>query len=310
MKSIILLILFSVACSHSPEKVTKADPLPSWNDGEVKQSIINYVKMINKKESPDFIPLEDRIATFDNDGTLWSEKPDIQLIFAEWMAKKRSIKHKPLEKMNEKEAIGFIVQTHTGMTDEEFAQNVDEFFAEVKHPQFNVPFRETTYKPQIELIQYLQQNGFRVYICSGGTVDLMREISQDYYGVPPEQVIGTNFQYSYSEKLNTLKRDPKLEVFNDKQMKPVTIHKAIGKRPVFASGNVRSGGDVYMLRYSQGSPHPNFQLMINHDDADREHAYVEKDGISLKWAKEYKWNVVSIKNDWKNVFYKTEKVQK
>lgn len=305
-KTIIALsLLITLGCSHNEtasKPVVTGDPLPSWNETPVKTSIKDYIKKITTPNTPDFIPVEDRIATFDNDGTLWAEQPPNEILFSEAKAQAKNIKHKPLEKMNQQEVLKFLYATHTGMTSEEFADEVDKFFEEAQHPKLNVPLKQTIYQPQVELIKYLISNGFKVYICSGGTIDFIREVSQELYSVPKEQVIGTNFHYDYDENSNALKRMPKIEFINDKKTKAYGIQKVIGKRPVFASGNVRSGGDIYMLRYSQGSKYPSYQLMINHDDAAREFAYDEKDNISLNWAQRFNWTVLSIKNDWKVIF--------
>jgi hypothetical protein len=188
------------------------------------------------------------------------------------------------------------------MTDEVFNQEVKNFFADVKHPKLNVPFRKTVYQPQLELMRYLAKNGFKIFIVSGGTADFMRVISQDYYGIPPEQVIGSKFEHKYDDIRNKLMREPKLDAVDDREAKAYNIQDVIGKRPVFTAGNVRSGGDIYMLRYSQGSPYLNYQLLVNHDDPQREFKYSEKDGVSLLWAKTYNWHVLSMKDDWKQIF--------
>jgi hypothetical protein len=305
-KTLIALSLFiTMGCSHnetaSSSSITN-DPLPSWNETPTKLAIADYVRKVTTPNSPDFIPVEDRIATFDNDGTLWAEQPPNEILFSESKAKEKNINHKPLDKMNQNEVLKFLYATHTGMTSETFADEVDNFFESTQHPTLNVSLKQTIYQPQVELIKLLMSNGFKVYICSGGTVDFIREVSQELYNVPKEQVIGTNFNYDYDENNNVLKRLPKIEFINDKKSKAYGIQKIIGKRPVFASGNVRSGGDIYMLRYSQGSKYPSFQLMINHDDAAREFAYDEKDNISLNWAQRFNWTVLSIKNDWKVIF--------
>lgn len=301
---IVISLLISLSCSHNGngQKYSFAsDPLPSWNETLIKQSIKAYVTKITTPGT-DFIPIEDRIATFDNDGTLWAEQPPNEILFSETKAKAKNIKHKPVDKMNRDEILKFLYSTHTGMTSEDFASEVDQFFEIARHPTLNLSLKQTIYQPQVELIKYLMNNGFKVFICSGGTVDFIREVSHELYGVPKEQVIGTNFYYDYDEDKNALSRMPKIEFINDKKTKAYGIQKIIGKRPVFASGNVRSGGDIYMLRYSQGSNYPNYQLLINHDDAAREFAYDEKDNISIKWAQRFNWNILSMKNDWNQIF--------
>lgn len=301
MKNIVLMLVLLMGCSHSTKKSSSHDPLPSWRETQVKKSIIEYVSKITE-EGSSFVPMKDRIATFDNDGTLWSEMPLTQGIFSELEAKKLGIPIPAKKKMTEKELLTLFTKANTGMTDEAYEKEVKEFFTKVNHPQLNVPFLKTRYRPQLELIRYLTKNGFKVYICSGGTTDFMRVISEEFYGVPEEQVIGSTFQKQYKSEDNTIQSLPKADFMNDKEGKVYAIDRVIGKRPIFTSGNVRSGGDVYMLRYSQGSKYPNFQLLINHDDEVREFSYKEEDGKSLKWANKYGWHVVSMKKDWEVIF--------
>jgi hypothetical protein len=156
----------------------------------------------------------------------------------------------------------------------------------------------------VELLQYLRANGFMTFICSGGDIDFMRPVTQQYYGIPPEQVIGTKFKYVYKDSagVNDLVRMPAIASFNDKQEKPVNIQYHIGKRPILACGNEGGAGDIYMLRFSQGNKYPSLQLIVNHDDKDRETYYQEKDNKSLDWAKKFNWTVISMKDDWKTVF--------
>lgn len=299
---------------------THDDPLPSWNESKVKNSIIDFVTKVTKAGSADFIPPGDRIATFDNDGTLWAEQPVIQELFMLFRAKKM-IEKKPalktvqpfkaiaagdlayIKKMGEKDVIKFFVTTQTGMTQAEFESDAKEFFTVAKSPSGKL-ISQLVYQPQVELLNYLRANGFKTFICSGGGVEFMRVISQQYYGVPPEQVIGTEFKYVYKDSagVNDIIREPGLRTFNDKQEKPVNIQYHIGKRPVVACGNEGGAGDVYMLRFCQGNTYPNLQIIVNHDDATREFFYQEKDNKSLNWAKKYSWLVVSMKNDWKVVF--------
>jgi len=297
------------------------EPLASWNDGPLKESIIAYVTKVTTEGSPDFIPAKDRIATFDNDGTLWAEQPVIQGLFAMYVAGKM-VKEDPalakkelfkaiathdttyLHHMGMKELIELVMLTHTKMSEEKFDTNAKEFFALAKHPTLNVPVSKLVYQPQVELLNYLRTNGFKTYIVSGGTVEFMRTISEEYYGIPPEQVIGSRFEYTFNVDSNTIIRNSKISSIDDKETKPVNIQYVIGKRPVFACGNERSGGDIYMLRYSQGSKYPSYQLLVNHNDEVREFAYQEKDSISLKWAAKYNFHVVDMQKDWKTVFVK------
>ena len=327
----VLATLSFFSCKDKKETVATKDsiridsvvstPLPSWNDGPLKESIIAFVTKVTKEGSPEFIPVKDRIATFDNDGTLLAEQPVIQGLFAMFVAGEM-IKEKPdlakknpfkaiatkdtvyLHHMGMKELIELVMLTHTGMSEEKFDAMAKEFFAGAKHPTLHVPVSKLVYQPQVELLNYLRANGFKTYIVSGGTVEFMRAVSEEYYGIPPEQVIGSRFGYTFNADSNAIVRDSKLFSIDDKETKPVNIQQVIGKRPVFACGNERSGGDIYMLRYSQGSKYPSYQLLVNHNDAAREFAYQEKDSISLKWAAKYNFNVVDMQKDWKTVFVK------
>lgn len=297
------------------------DPLPSWNEGALKKAIIDYVTTVTDSVSGRFIPAIDRIATFDNDGTLWAERPYVQELFAFYMAKKMVTKNPALakkqpfkalvehdktyfEKGGEKAAIQLIIATHTGTTEDEFESSVKDFFTTAVYPHGNVPLRDIVYQPQLELLNYLRNNGFKTFICTGGTIEFVRGISQEFYGIPKEQVIGTTFRYKYADSSNKVVREPALASFNDKQGKPVGIQQHLGQRPVFACGNEGGAGDIAMLQYSQGSKYPSFQLLINHTDDVREFAYREKDNASLNAAAKNGWRVVDMKNDWKQVFRK------
>ncbi len=327
--SLILMISITwlfLACNSNPnsqtskEEVSK-DPLPSWNETSTKQAIINYVTKVTKEGSVDFIPEEDRIATFDNDGTLWAEQPVVQIEFVFYqiakllkqnpeLAKKQPYKavaekdEAYLKKMGMKELITLISAAQANRTSAEFQQEAKEFFAHFKYPKRNCDLSQIRYQPQLELLKYLQENGFKVFICTGGTVDFVRVISKDFYGVEPERVIGSSNKYIYKDSagINDLYLTAEMISLNDKQAKPANILLSIGKRPVLACGNEGGAGDVYMLRYSQGSKYPSLQLLVNHNDSAREYEYYETPDVSLSMAKEYKWTVISIKDDWKTVF--------
>lgn len=323
----IIIIAELTACSKQSSRqqeiaVTKlVDPLPSWQDGTLKQSIIAYVKTVTDSSNKNFIPAEHRNATFDNDGTLWAERPYVQEMFANYQVKKMVEKNPSLankqpykavlshdkiyfEKGGEKALIELLTATHTGMNEDEFELSVKNFFTGVTYPKLNVPAKQITYRPQIELLNYLRENGFRTYICTGGTVEFVRSISKEFYGIPKDQVIGSSFQYEFIDSSNTLYRKGVLSSFNDKLAKPANIQLHIGERPVFACGNEGGGGDIAMLEFSQSSSYPSFQMIINHDDSLREFYYQEKDSASLIAAAKNKWHVVSMKNDWREIFTK------
>lgn len=327
-----LLLFLLVSCKNKSEDttivnskdststaVTSGDPLPSWNDDTLKKDIIAYVEKVTKEGSPDFIPIKDRIATFDNDGTLWAEKPYVQELFAFYRVKKMVEANPALaqkqpfkaviekdktyfEKGGDKALIELVGATHTGMSEDEFETSVLDFFKDAKYPGKNIPVKQIRYQPQLELLDYLRANGFKTYIVTGGTIEVVRGISEDFYGIPKDQVVGTSFKYKYDDAKNVVQREPALDHFNDKEGKPVGIQLHIGKRPVFACGNEGGGGDIAMLKYSQGNKYPSFQLLVNHNDSIREYSYQEKDNASLNAAAKNKWHVVDMKKDWKTVF--------
>lgn len=298
---------------------TSSDPLPSWNDGALKKDIIAYVTKVTKEGTPDFIPVEARIATFDNDGTLWAEKPYVQELFAFYRVKKmveanptlaqkqpfKAVVEKDkafFEKGGDKALIELVAATHTGMTEDEFEASAKDFFSGAQYPGKNVPLKQIRYQPQLELLNYLRANGFKTFIVTGGTVELVRAISADFYGIPKDQVVGTSFKYIFDDASNSIRRQAALDHFNDKEGKPVGIQLHIGQRPVFACGNEGGAGDLAMLKYSQGSKYPSFQLIVNHNDSIREYSYQEKDNLSLNTAAKNKYHVISMKDDWKKIF--------
>ncbi|MEA9413709.1 HAD family hydrolase [Flavobacterium sp. PL02] len=310
----------AVGTSDKTEAVaTSGDPLPSWNDGKLKKDIIAYVEKVTKEGSPDFIPVESRIATFDNDGTLWAEKPYVQELFAFYRVKKM-VEAKPelakvqpfkavvekdkdfFAKGGDKALIELVAATHTGMTEDQFESSVKEFFAGATYPGKNVPLKQIRYQPQLELLNYLRANGFKTFIVTGGTIELVRAISADFYGIPKEQVVGTSFKYKFDGATGNITREPALDLLNDKEGKPVGIQLHIGQRPVFACGNEGGAGDIAMLKYTQGNKYPSFQLLVNHNDSIREYSYQEKDNASLNAAAKNNWHVINMKEDWKKVF--------
>jgi hypothetical protein len=202
------------------------------------------------------------------------------------------------------EVTELLAAINSGMTEEKFEQEVQQFFNSQTHPTLGVLYTELAYQPMVELLEYLQKNGFKTWICSGGGIDFIRQISQSLYGIPPQQVIGSSVKKEFvlENGKPVLKRMAELGSYNDNVVKPVNIDLHIGKPPVFAGGNVRSGGDIAMLSYSQTYPGSSFQLLINHDDRDREFAYTEPDNASLKVAETNGWKVVSMKEDWKTIF--------
>ncbi len=317
--------VFIISCNNTIKDDTKDDPLPSWNEGSTKSAIIQFVSEVTEDGGANYVNRKDRIATFDQDGTLWCEQPVVQLEFVAYQINKMAIDHPewktqlPYKALLEgdkdylvndllnnhgKELMHLMSTTHSGMPIKTFNKNVEAFFNEVKHPKFDKPYTETIYQPMLELLEYLRKNDFKTYICSGGGIDFMRVKTEEMYGIVPENVIGsfaTNAFEQVDGKWVITKKDKNVFI-NDGLTKPVGIERHIGRIPIFVAGNVRSGGDIGQLTYSHANGLPNFQLLINHDDEIREFAYAEKDSASLKAANDGNWHVVSMKNDWLKVF--------
>jgi hypothetical protein len=313
---LIAIVLASLTTTYAQ------DALPSWNDTAPKKAIIAFVEKVTTTGSPDFIPPNERIATFDNDGTLWCEKPmPIQLFFAldrvkalapqhpEWKTKEpfaSLLKGDVKAAMagGEHALLEIVMATHTGMTVGEFEKMVKDWIATAKHPTTKQPFTKMVYQPMIELLACLRANGFKTFIVSGGGIEFMRPWTEKVYGIPPEQVVGSSgkTKYEMRDGQPVLVKLPEINFIDDKEGKPVGINQHIGRKPILSAGNVFSGGDIAMLRYCQSHPGATLQLMVNHDDAAREFAYAEPDDASLKAAAANGWMVVSMKGDWKKIF--------
>ena len=302
-----------------------ADPLPSWNDGPAKKAITAFVEKVTTEGSPDFVPVPERIATFDNDGTLWSEQPMyFQLMFAldrvkalapqhpEWVDKEpfASLLKGDVKAVlvNGHEGIAEVVAvTHSGMSTEEFEKIVQDWIATAKHPVTKRPLLEMTFQPMFELLTYLRENGFKTFIASGGGIDFMRPWTEKAYGIPPEQVVGSSGKLKW-EMVNgkpVLMKLPAVDFINDEEGKPVGIQRQIGRRPIAAFGN--SDGDLEMLQWTAAGSGARFCLYVHHDDAAREYAYDRQSHIGrldkgLDEAAANGWTVVSMKNDWKTIF--------
>ncbi len=298
-----------------------ADPLPSWNDGATKQRILRFVNEVTDASSPSYVPPEERIATVDNDGTLWCEKPTyVQVFFVFKRVKALAPQHpewkttqpfkavlendmKTLGTFRLPELLKLVAATHAGMTQEAFNEEVQHFFATAKHPRWKRPFQELVYQPQLELLDYLRMNDFRVFIVTGGGRDFVRGVSEDVYGVPKHQVTGSTLQTEFKLVNNEgqLMRLPEfVQPIDDKAGKPVNIERDIGRRPILAFGN--SDGDIQMLEYAESDTQPWLSLLLHHDDAKREYAYNKGTEKALKVAAERGWTIINIKHDWKTVF--------
>jgi phosphoglycolate phosphatase-like HAD superfamily hydrolase len=322
------MLLAAVACSILCSTIAARaadDPLPSWNEGPTKTALVDFVTKVTREGGSDFVPVAERIASFDNDGTLWVEHPlYTELTFAIDRVKALAPKHpewkekqpfkavlednlKELAAAGEKGFFELIVATHANMTTEEFETIVKDWLATARHPRFHRPYTECVYQPMLELLAYLRANGFKTYIVSGGGVETMRPFSQKVYGVPPEQVIGSSIKTRYEVKNGKpeLFRLPDLDFLDDKTGKPIAINRFIGRRPVMAFGN--SDGDFEMLEWTTSAPGPRFGLIVHHTDAVREYAYDRNTPFgrldkALDAAPQRGWVVVDMKVDWKVIF--------
>jgi len=298
------------------------DLLPSWNEGQNKHNIIEYVERVTDTNNTHFIEIKDRIAVFDNDGTLWSEQPVyFQLLFAMDRVKALASKHpewkttepfksvlendmKTLLKSGKEGLLKITNISHAGMDVESFQESVRTWLKSAKHPIKNRPYTELVYLPMMELIQYLEANNFKVYIVSGGGIDFMRTFIPEVYGIPPEHIIGTKGKVHYEN--GKIIKDEGVDFIDDGEMKPVAIYQNIGKRPVASFGN--SDGDFAMMLYTEANPkHKSFQLYIHHTDKEREWAYDKESYIGrfdkgLDYAKKHNWTVVDMKKDWKVIY--------
>jgi phosphoglycolate phosphatase-like HAD superfamily hydrolase len=302
-----------------------AQPLPSWNDGPARQAIVGFVERVTKPGTPDFVPPAERIAVFDNDGTLWSEQPMYaQLAFALDRVKALTPQHPEwkqkqpfaaaltgdfagLAKSGEKGLLELVMATHAGNTSEEFERTVEAWLERARHPRYGRPYTECVYSPMLELIDYLGENGFEVWIVSGGGIEFMRPWTERVYGIPPQRVVGSSIQTKYElrDGRPAIVRLPAVDFIDDKAGKPVGIHKFVGRRPVAAFGN--SDGDFEMLEWTTSGPGPRFGLLVHHNDAEREVAYDRGSHFGrldrgLDEAPKRGWTLVSMKRDWKRVF--------
>ena len=313
------------------------DPLPSWNEGPAKQAILAFVKDTTEKSSPKYVEPADRIATFDQDGTLWTEHPIYgQAAFAlarvgelapkhpEWKTKepfKSVLAHDDaaMAKFTESDWLQIIAATHTGMTNEAFAGIVQDWLAKAKAPRFDRPYTDLVYQPMLEVMQYLRANGFRTYIVTGGGQEFVRAYSEKVYGIPPEQVVGSSIVTTYVDTNGkpVLMREPKVFFIDDGPGKAIGINMFIGKRPVAAFGNSgsadRKAGDTQMLEWTQAGDGARLMMLVLHDDAKREYAYGPAGNLPdthvgtfsealLTEATKNAWIVISMKNDWKRIF--------
>jgi phosphoglycolate phosphatase-like HAD superfamily hydrolase len=316
-------------CATAVAAHGQTNPLPSWNEGDAKRTILDFVKCATNENCPEYIPPAERIAVFDNDGTLWSEQPIyFQFAFAIDRVKALSAQHpewkekepfalvlkgdmKGLMSSGEKGLLEIIAATHAGMTTDEFATTVQGWMATARHPRFQRPYNELVFQPMLELLAYLRANGFKTYIVSGGGIEFMRPWVEKTYGIPPEQVVGSSgkLKYELRDSEPVLLKLPDVNFIDDKAGKPVGIQQFIGRRPVAAFGN--SDGDYEMLRWTtaprEDVSYNRFGLIVHHTDAKREWAYDRDSHIgrldkALTEAKDRGWTVVDMKRDWTTIY--------
>lgn len=320
LKYLIALLIFCTATNVFAEEV-----LLSWNEGPARQSIITFVEHVADPKSESYVKPEERIAVFDNDGTLWAEQPIyFQLAFVTERIKELAPSNpewktqQPYKAIleNDKEALAasgyeglmkLLMTTHAGMTQAEFQQIVTEWLATAKHPRFDRPYTEIIYQPMLELLTYLRANGFKTYIVSGGGIEFMRTWTEKVYSIPPEQVVGSSIksEFEMREGKPVLVRKPEINFINDKEGKPVGINGHIGRRPIAAFGN--SDGDLQMLQWTSAGDGPSLMVLVHHTDAKREWAYDKDSHIgcldkALIEANKNGWTVVDMKHDWNVIF--------
>jgi phosphoserine phosphatase len=302
-----------------------ADPLPSWNDTAPKKAIVAFVEKVTKEGSPDFVPAQERIATFDNDGTLWAEQPMyFQAFFVFDRIKALAPQHpewkseEPFASVlkgdvkaalagGEKALLEMVMATHAGMTTEEFDGIVRDWIAASKHPQTGRFYTEMVYQPMLELLAYLRANGFKTFIVSGGGIEFMRPWTERVYGIPPEQVVGSSIKTKYEVRNGkpVLVRLPELNFIDDKAGKPAGIQQHIGRRPLIAVGN--SDGDFEMLEWTSAADRPHLALIVHHTDGAREFAYDRESHVgrldrALDAAEQRGWTIVDMKRDWRRIY--------
>jgi phosphoglycolate phosphatase-like HAD superfamily hydrolase len=324
LRRLVVLSLFAL-CVTSPVQAAD-DPLPSWNDGPTKQSIIDFVTRVTKEGGPDYVAPPERVATFDNDGTLWIEQPIYnQFVFAIDEVKKQANQHpewkdkepfksvlagdvKAVSAMGEKGMLEIVAATHSGMTTVDFNKSVKEWIETAKHPRFKVLYTDLVYQPMLELLDYLRANGFKTFIASGGGVEFMRNFADKTYGIPPEQVIGSSgvTKFQMWDASPALVKEPKVFFVDDGPGKPEAINRVIGRHPIFAFGN--SDGDKQMLEWTAACQRLCFMGLVHHTDAEREYAYGADSKVGtfsnalMEEATGKGWTVVDMKNDWKTIF--------
>ena len=323
------LVLVS-ACQDVPSENTQVSDtsvnvLPSWRPGSTRNAIVEFVDRVTTSGSAEFVPVPERIAVFDNDGTLWAERPIyFQLLFAmdrvraleadhpDWQSTQpfKGVLDGDLEAVAATGVAGLLeltMATHSGMTTAEFESIASEWISNARHPQLNRPFTELVYQPMLELLDYLRANGFKTYIVSGGGIEFMRPWTEEIYGIPPEQVMGSmiKLSFEYRDGIPVILRQPEIDFVDDKSGKPIGIHRFIGRRPIAAFGN--SDGDLQMLQWTVAGPGARLAAIVHHTDAEREWAYDRESHVgrldaALDEAERNGWVIVDMQRDWEEIF--------
>jgi phosphoglycolate phosphatase-like HAD superfamily hydrolase len=326
MRLVLPVVMAVMLAAASVRPVAAQDSLPSWNDTAVKKDIVGFVECVTRQGSPDFVPPAERVAAFDNDGTLWAEQPlYFQLFFAIDRVKALAPQHpewkdkEPFASLltgdlktalagGQHAVLEIVMATHAGMTTDEFETVVKDWIATAKHPGTGRPYTEMIYQPMLELLGYLRANDFKTFIVSGGGIEFMRAFAEKVYGIPPEQVVGSSGVTTLQMRPDgtpVLMKEPKVEFIDDGPGKPVAINRFIGRRPILAFGN--SDGDLPMLQWTAAGGGPRFMGIVHHTDSDREWAYDRRSHIgrldkALDEANAKRWSVVDMKRDWRTVF--------
>jgi hypothetical protein len=307
------------------ETVAVTDPLPSWNEGDVKSNIIGFVEAVTNSSGSDFVPIEDRIAVFDNDGTLWSEKPVyFQLLFAVDRIKALALDHPEWENQQPFQSIlegnmeefasqgmhavmELVMTSHAGMSTDEFEEIVEYWIATARHPRFDKPYNELVYQPMLELLEYLRANDFKTFIVSGGGIEFMRPWAEEVYGIPKDQIVGSSIKTEFvvEEGVPMIMRLPEIDFIDDKEGKPVGINRFIGRKPIFCSGN--SDGDLQMMQWTASGEGKRMMLYLHHTDSVREWAYDRDSHVGqfdkgLDEAVERGWAIIDMAKDWKVIY--------
>lgn len=325
----LFLIIFFTSCATGTkerevnvvnETVKGIDPLLNWNESTVKKSIIKFVEKVTDESSPDFVSEEDRIAVFDNDGTLWNEKPLYIPVELEFAYIKSEYSNKPewkddafytgianddlsvLKGMETAEMATKLFAAHAGQKEEDYKAFVYNALSTLQHRKYKRPLKELTYLPMVELVKYLQANNFNVFIVTGGEITSVRTVSEEIYNIPVENVVGSSVAYKYivDESGKYIERQAEISSNNDKQVKPCNIELHIGRKPIFAAGN--SDGDYEMMEYTLSGDDPSMAILVHHDDEEREYSYMHGTEKAVNDAEKQGWYVVSMKNDFKEIF--------